>query len=92
MEHAANIVLALALKLLAVVTDAIGMVEGFLRHLLEGAGIGGPIETLVLVLVGLALVVAAFQVFGRLFLVLLLVFVVLVLLRTWVPGVAHHPV
>lgn len=89
MQHAATLVLALALKLLAVVTDAIGMVEGFLRQALEGAGVTGPIETLVLAGVGLLLVIAAFQIFGRLFLILLLVFVLLLLLKHMMPGLAH---
>lgn len=89
MQHAATLVLGLAMKLLAVVTDAIGMVVAFLRGLLEGAGINGPIETVVLGAVGLLLVIAAFQVFGRLFLALLLVFVLLVLLKHLLPGVPH---
>jgi hypothetical protein len=89
-EHAAALVLALALKLLAVVGDAIGMVEGAARHILEHAGVTGPAETVVLVVLGLLLVVAAFQVFGRLFLVLLLIFLALVLLRAFLPHVASH--
>ena len=89
MQHAATLVLGLAMKLLAVVTDAIGMVEAFLRHLLESAGFNGPIETLILLAVGLLLVIAAFQLFGRLFLVLLLVFVLLVAVRHLLPGLSH---
>ena len=90
MQHAATLVLGLAMKLLAVVTDAIGMVEAFLRQTLESVGVNGPIETLILLAVGLLLVIAAFQVFGRLFLVLLVVFVLLVLLRHLLPGMASH--
>lgn len=89
-QHAATLVLGLAMKLLAVVTDAIGMVEAFLRSLLEGMGVTGPIETLILLAVGLLLVIAAFQVFGRLFLVLLLVFVLLVAMKHLLPGVTHQ--
>ena len=80
-QHAASFVLALAMKLLAVVLDAIGMVEGFLRSALESAGIDGPVETLTLVLVGVVLVITAFQVFGRLFLLLLVLFVLLLAVR-----------
>ena len=85
MEHAAAIVLGLIAKLAAVVTDAIGLAIAFLRRALEGVGVTGPIETLVLVFVAVLLVITAFQVFGRLFLVLLLVFLVLVVLGHLAP-------
>ncbi len=91
-QHAATFVLALAMKLLAVVLDAIGMVEGFLRHALESVGIDGPVETLTLVFVGVLLVIAAFQIFGRLFLLLLAVFVLLLAVKALLPGAPHPPI
>ena len=92
MQHTdGNSLLGLLGRLLAVVFDAIGMVVGFLRQLLEGLGIDGPIETLILILVGVVLVLTAFQLLGRLFLVLLVVFLLLVVLRHVLPpGAAHQ--
>ena len=90
MHHTGTSLLSLIGRLIAVVFDALGMVVGALRELLEGLGIDGPIETLILVLVGVVVLLTAFQLLGRLFVVLLVVFVALLVLRFLLPPVTVH--
>ena len=91
MQHGVeNSPLPLLGRLLAVVFDAIGMVVGLFRQLLESVGFDGPIETLILLLVGAVIVLTAFQLLGRLFIVLLVVFLLLLVLRHVLPPGAGH--
>ncbi|NPD67332.1 hypothetical protein HN018_07055 [Lichenicola cladoniae] len=79
MEHAMNLVLGLLLGLFNLVAAAIGVIEGFARRLLADIGIGGELQTIILIVLLVLLIVAAIRVFGRLFGVLIAVFLLLLL-------------
>ena len=86
MDHALNVVLGLLVWLFELVLAAIGFIEGGARHLLSQAGITGPLQGALLIVLAVLLVVAALRVFGRVFAVLLLVVLVLLLLHGLVAG------
>lgn len=85
MDHALNLVLGLLLELVHLVVAAIAVIEGFARHLLAAVGIGGELQTILLVVLLVLLIVAAFRVFGGV-LGLLLAIVLLILLLHAVLG------
>ncbi|MGI4747405.1 MAG: hypothetical protein ACRYGI_08115 [Janthinobacterium lividum] len=84
-----NLVLGLLLGLFNLVAAAIGVIEGFARRLLAGAGIGGELQTIILIVLLVMLIVAAIRVFGRLFGVLIAVFLLLLLLHALLGGGGH---
>lgn len=86
MDHALNVVLGLLVWLFELVLAAIGFIEGGARHLLSQAGITGPLQGALLIVLAVLLVVAALRVFGRVFAVLLLIVLVLLLLHGLVAG------
>ena len=87
MEHAAGLVLGLIATLAALVIAAIAWIEHFARSLLGGIGITGELQSALLIILFVVLAIAALRLFGRLFIVLILVFLVLWLLHAAVP---HH--
>ena len=88
MDHALNVVLGLLLWLFQLVLAAITFIEGAARHILSQAGITGPLQGALLIVLGVLLVLAALRVFGRVFAVLLLVVLVLLLLHGLAAGPA----
>lgn len=86
MQHAADLVLAFLLQFLTLLAGLLGALEGVIRHALASIGIGGPLQTLILVLLGTLFLLAAFRLFGRFVLALLVVFLLLVLLRALLPA------
>jgi hypothetical protein len=85
MEHAAGWVLGLIATLAALVIAAIVAIEHFARSALGGIGIVGDAQSGLLIVLFLLLAVAALRLFGRLFIVLVLVFLVLWLFNVAVP-------
>jgi hypothetical protein len=81
MQHASTIILNVAIELFDLVVAAIVLLEGMVRKALTGLGIGGAAQTVILAVVTIMLVVAAFRAFGRLFAILIVVFVLLLLLH-----------
>ena len=77
MDHALNVVLGLLIGLFDLVVAAMAFIEGGARHLLSQAGITGPLQGALLIVLAVLLVVAALRVFGRVFAVLLLVVLLL---------------
>ena len=73
MDHALNVVLGLLIGLFDLVVAAMAFIESGARHLLSQAGITGPLQGALLIVLAVLLVVAALRVFGRVFAVLLLV-------------------
>ncbi len=88
MDRALNVVLGLLVWLFELVLAAIGFIERGARHLLSQAGITGPLQGALLIVLAVLLVVAALRVFGRVFAVLLLVVLVLLLLHGLAVGPA----
>ena len=86
MTQAANTILSVILTLYRLIVGAIDTAENALRHALAQVGIGGPVQELILILVAILFVVAALQLFGRVFAVLIALFLILVLLH----GIAAH--
>lgn len=88
MQHASTIILNVAIELFDLVVAAIVLLEGVVRKALAGLGIGGAAQTVILAVVTIMLVVAAFRAFGRLFAILIVVLVLLLLLHatTGSPG------
>ena len=86
MDHALAVVLGLLVQLFDLVLAAIAFIEGGARHLLQRAGITGPLQGALLVVLAVLLVVAALRVFGRLFAGLLLIVLALLLLHGLVAG------
>ena len=86
MDHALNVVLGLLVRLFELVVAAIAVIEGAARHLLSQVGITGPLQGVLLIVLGVLLVLAALRLFGRVFAVLLLVVLVLLLLHGLVVG------
>ena len=81
MQHASTIILNIAVELFDLVVAAIVLLEGMVRKALTGLGIDGAAQTVILVVVTILFVVAAFRAFGRLFAILIVVFVLLLLLH-----------
>ena len=81
MTQAANTILSLILTLYHLIVRAIGTAEHALRQGLNDIGVGGPIQELILILVAVLFVIAALQLFGRLFAVLIALFLILVILH-----------
>lgn len=79
-------VFALALRLGALIMQAIGSIEAALRSVMSDAGIDGRMQAIVLVGVFVLCVVAALRVFGGLLRFLIVVFLVLLLIHALVPG------
>ena len=85
MTEALHVVLSLIAGLFGLVVTAIATVEDALRSLLTQMRVTGQLQTAVLAIVVLLLVVGAFRLFGRLFAVLILVFLLLLLLHMFIP-------
>ncbi len=86
MQHAINVVLGLLVGLFDLIVAAIAVIEHTARQALGRIGIGGPPQTVILVLLAIALIVAAFRVFGRVFAVLIAVVLLLILLHALLGG------
>jgi vacuolar-type H+-ATPase subunit I/STV1 len=94
MSHAINLVVSAILTLAGLVMEVIGVIDGFLVMLMTSAGLPPLVQILILVGVALWLVVAAFNVLGRVFALLILILVLLLVVH-WLMhgGVGHqlHP-
>jgi hypothetical protein len=88
MTQALNFVLSLILQLFHLVMGAIAVIEGFLRGLLAQAGITGEAQKAVLIVIGALLILAALRLFGRVFGVLIAIFLILLLLHVLLPGLS----
>lgn len=86
MTQAMDFVFALALRLGALIMQAIGSTEAALRSVMSGAGIDDRMQAIVLVGVVVLCVVAALRVFGGLLRFLIVVFLILLLIHALVPG------
>ncbi|KXV79876.1 hypothetical protein AD936_00475, partial [Gluconobacter japonicus] len=72
MQSILDALVGFILMLMGLIVAAISFVEVIARNALNSVGIHGTIQTIVLLLLFVALVVGAFRVFGRLLAVLLL--------------------
>ncbi len=90
MEQAINFLLALILGLFDLIITGIATVEEFLRGLLTAAGIGGQVQSIVLVVTAVLLILAALRLFGGIFGVLITLVLILLVVRILVPGM-HVP-
>lgn len=81
MNHALNLLGNMLFGLIGLVIAGIVMVEGFMAAMLDTIGIHGQVQRAVLTLVLVALIIAAFRVFGRAFGLLAAVFLTLLLLQ-----------
>lgn len=72
MQSILDTLIGFILMLMGLIVAAISFVEVIARNALNSVGIHGTIQTIVLLLLFVALVVGAFRVFGRLLAVLLL--------------------
>ena len=88
MNQALNSIQALILGLFAAIMAAMAAIEGFLRSLMAQAGVGGQLQKGVLIVVLVLLVLAALRVFGRVFGVLITIFLVLLLIHVLAPGLS----
>ena len=86
MQHAIDVVLGLLVGLFALVVAAIAVIEHYARQALGAIGITGPPQTVILVLLLVALVIAAFRLFGRVFAVLIALALLLVLVHALLGG------
>ncbi len=87
MTQASHVVLSLIAGLLAVIVGAIDATIGVLRSALAQIGLHGPPQTALLVILAILLIVSALRLFGRVFAVLIALFLLLLVLQMLVPGV-----
>jgi hypothetical protein len=85
-DQAINFLLALILGLFGLIVTAIATTEGFLRDLLAEAGIGGQVQSIVLVVTAILLMLAALRLFGGVFGVLITVVLILLVAHILAPG------
>jgi thiol:disulfide interchange protein len=88
MTQALDFVRSLILGLFYVIMAAIAWIEGFLRGLMTRAGVGEDLQKPVLVVVAALLILVALRLFGRVFGVLIAIFLLLLLLHTLLPGLS----
>ena len=81
MSHALSLLGNMLFGLVGLVIAGIVMVEGFMAAVMDGIGVHGQAQRVVLTLVLIALIIAAFRVFGRIFGLLAAVFLTLLLLQ-----------
>ena len=86
MQHAINVILSLVVGLFDVLMAAIAVIEHYARLALARIGITGPPQTVILVLLFIALIIAAFRLFGRVFAVLIALVLLLILLHALLGG------
>ena len=86
MQHAITVILALLVGLFDLVVTAIAVIEHYARVALARIGIAGPPQTVILVLLAIALIIAAFRLFGRVFAVLIALVLLLILLHALLGG------
>jgi hypothetical protein len=91
MDSAINFVLTLILRLVGVIMAVIVVIENGLRHLLAQAGIGGQVQSAVLVIAAILIIIAALRLLGGVFGFLITVLLVLMILNLLMPGL-HMPV
>ena len=87
MDGALATVSGLIVGLLGLILSAIGGIEHALRTALGRVGVVGDAQSVVLVVVLVALAVLALRLFGRVFAVLIVSFLALRLLHVRLPGV-----
>ena len=86
MQHAVTMVLALLVELVGLLVTAIAVIEHGARGALSRTGVTGPPQTVILILLAIALVIAAFRLFGRVFAMLIGLVLVLILLHALMVG------
>ena len=86
MDQAINFLLALILGLFGLIVTAIATTEGFLRGLLTEAGIGGQVQSIVLVVTAILLMLAALRLFGGIFGLLITLVLILLVAHILAPG------
>ena len=86
MQHAIDVILALLVGLFDLVVTAIAVIEHGARTALTRIGISGPPQTAILVLLAVALILAAFRLFGRVFALLIALVLLLILLHALLGG------
>jgi hypothetical protein len=89
MTQALNLILSLILGLFGAIMGAIAWTEDFLRGLMTRAGIPEEFQNPVLIIVAVLLILAAIRVLGRVFGVLIAIFLVLLLLHILFPEIQH---
>ncbi len=88
MSQALSAIEALILGLLAVIMAAMATIEEFLRRLMTQAGIDGQLQKIVLIVVAVLLILAALRLFGRVFGVLIAIFLILLVIHVLLPGLS----
>ena len=81
MTQVRDIVLSLIVGLFHLILAAIDAIERALRSALAQIGVHGQLQAVVLLIVAVLLGIAALQVFGRVFAVLIAIFLILLLLH-----------
>ena len=89
MQHATHVILNLLVGLFDLVAAAIAAIEHFARQGLGRIGVGGAPQTVILVLLLIGLIIAAFRLFGRVFAVLIALALLLILLHALLNS---HPI
>ena len=86
MTQALDSVRSLIFGLFDAIVAGIAAIESFLAGLMTQAGIRGDLQKPVLTVILVLLILAAFRLFGRIFGVLIAIFLVLLLLQALAPG------
>ena len=86
MQHATEPVLGLLVALFGLVVTAIAVIEHAARQGLAAIGIGGPPQTVSLVLLLVALIIAAVRAVGRVFAILIALALILILVHAMLGG------
>ena len=86
MDHAISTLQSIIGQLFGLNVAVLGSIRGALRSSLTQVGVTGQAQSLVLVVVSIVLIVAAFRVFGRLFALLIAVLLILLVVNGVVPG------
>jgi hypothetical protein len=81
MNHATDTIASVISNLYHLIVTAIVAIEHALRSALAHIGVGGQIAELILIVVAVLLVIAALQLFGRIFAVLIALFLIFALLQ-----------
>jgi hypothetical protein len=90
MQQAMEFIENLIFGLFALIMTAIAAVEIFLRGVMSHAGIGGQLQSIVLIVVAVLLILGALRAFGGIFGLLITIFLILLMIHVLVPGL-HVP-
>jgi hypothetical protein len=90
MQQAMDFIEHLIFGLLALIMTGIAAIEIFLRGVMGHAGVGGQMQSIVLIVVAIFLIIAALRAFGGIIGLLVTVFLILLMMHVLVPGL-HVP-